>query len=166
MGVSNLLDDAVYLFTIVWAAISWFIFFVSTAYTQNKFGTFMGLAWFAVFFQLFVLVLVIVFQFNDFIYPRRFATFLNSSLVISFLLNVIITDAFIHPSFFGYCVALGVGAMLSAMTDFIWIFYFSLEPNEPLRKRSLKKSYLNKHNNAPNPPQITPKESLDNNYNA
>ncbi|GMM38592.1 hypothetical protein DASC09_059310 [Saccharomycopsis crataegensis] len=125
----------------VFAFCAWIVLFIATAISQHDLnsrivptysyhiarGKIFSFVWWAIFYQLFVFGIALVQSFS--VMGESWMFFCNSHLcnsltIVALIQAILVTDRFIF-SIFNSEIAVGVGALLIAIANFLWLWYFS-----------------------------------------
>ncbi|KAI0800838.1 hypothetical protein C8Q74DRAFT_1192164 [Fomes fomentarius] len=120
-----ILTHYLFLFTTILAVIGWFVAFIGQAVATAQQGNgFVGVLWFAIFVQLFLILGVLHTLATDSIAMHRFQIATFGSIAIVFAVTGVNQGIF---SGFASLDAMAAGWLITAMVDIIWVLYFTSE---------------------------------------
>ncbi|KAG9314156.1 hypothetical protein JVU11DRAFT_4942 [Chiua virens] len=123
LDFTPILTHYLFLFTTVLSILAWFIAFISQAIATAQFGN-VGVPWFAIFLQLFLILGVIHTLATDSIAMHRFQISTFGAVAIVFaVLNVNESIFSNHPAY----DAMAAGWLILAIVDILWVLYFTSE---------------------------------------
>jgi len=114
-----------FLFTSLLAVLAWFIAFIGQIIVTANFGNDrVGVLWFAIFLQLFLILGVLYTLASDSIAMHRFQISVFGAVAIVFAVNGVEAGIFTG---IGSLDAMSVGWLILSMVDIIWVLYFTSE---------------------------------------
>lgn len=138
-AATRIFNDLFYLGTLAFFAASWIILLVGVAYGQSQIevdidfsdsgfsnSRIFSFVWWTLFFQLFAGSVLIYNQIAK-VFDRSLPLYL---ILISLFQTINVTDSYIFITEYHYLTVIGVGALLLSITNFVWLFYFSIIPKE------------------------------------
>jgi SHO1 osmosensor len=125
LDFTPILTHYLFLFTTILAIFAWFIAFISQAIATAHFGhDVVGVLWFAIFLQLFLILGVLYTLASDSIAMNRFQVSTFGSIAIVFAVIGVDTSIF---SGVASRDAMAAGWLILAMVDILWVLYFTSE---------------------------------------
>ncbi|KIY52640.1 hypothetical protein FISHEDRAFT_34889 [Fistulina hepatica ATCC 64428] len=125
LDFTPILTHYLFLFTSILSVIAWFVAFISQIVATAKYGNGdVGVAWFAIFLQLFVILGVLYTLASDSISMHRFQVSIFGSIAIVFA--VVSVNESIYTGR-GALQAMAAGYLILAIVDIIWVLYFTAE---------------------------------------
>ncbi|KAG6873829.1 hypothetical protein C0995_010441 [Termitomyces sp. Mi166 len=125
LDFTPILTHYVFLFTTILAIIGWFVAFIGQVVTTARFGNGgVGVLWFAIFLQLFLILGVIYTLASDSISMHRFQISIFGSIAIVFAVTGVDQGIFTHV---GSRDAMAAGWLILAIVDILWVLYFTSE---------------------------------------
>lgn len=113
-----------FLFTSVLAVLSWFIAFIGQAISEAQGRGFVGVLWFAIFLQLFLILGVLYTLATDSIAMHRLQISIFGAVALVFAVQGV--QAGIYTGL-GAREAMSVGWLILSMVDILWLLYFTSE---------------------------------------
>ncbi|KAF5385300.1 hypothetical protein D9615_001178 [Tricholomella constricta] len=125
LDFTPILTHYLFLFTTILAIIGWFVAFVGQAVSTARFGnSVVGVLWFAIFLQLFLILGVIYTLASDSIAMHRFQISVFGAISIVFAVIGVNQGIF---SRIGSLDAMAAGWLILAIVDILWVLYFTSE---------------------------------------
>nr|UPW42866.1 high osmolarity signaling protein SHO1 [Hypsizygus marmoreus] len=125
LDFTPILTHYLFLFTTILAVIGWFVAFIGQAVSTAQSGNdSVGVLWFAIFLQLFLIIGVLWTLASDSIAMHRFQISVFGSIAIVFSVIGVNQGIFSHqPSL----DAMAAGWLILAIVDILWVLYFTSE---------------------------------------
>ncbi|KAF9011072.1 hypothetical protein BDQ17DRAFT_1233640 [Cyathus striatus] len=125
LDFTPILTHYLFLFTSVLAIASWIVAFVSQAFATAKIGReSVGVLWFAIFLQLFLIIGVLYTLASDSIAMNRFQISVFGAVAIVFSVMGVNMGIFSNA---GSLNAMAAGWLILAMINILWVLYFTSE---------------------------------------
>ncbi|TFK41957.1 hypothetical protein BDQ12DRAFT_703420 [Crucibulum laeve] len=125
LDFTPILTHYLFLFTSILAVVSWFIAFIAQAFATAKFGNGpVGVMWFAIFLQLFLILGVLYTLASDSIAMHRFQISTFGSIAIVFSVIGVNQGIFANV---GSLNAMATGWLILAIVNILWVLYFTSE---------------------------------------
>ncbi|KAG9222419.1 hypothetical protein CCMSSC00406_0002754 [Pleurotus cornucopiae] len=125
LDFTPILTHYLFLFTSILAIVAWLLAFISQAVVTAQIGRFaVGVNWFGIFLQLFVILGVLYTLASDSISMHRFQISIFGSLAIGFAVTGATAGLFANA---GSLNAMGAGWLILSMVDILWVLYFTSE---------------------------------------
>ncbi|TFK56789.1 hypothetical protein OE88DRAFT_1721898 [Heliocybe sulcata] len=120
-----ILTHYLFLFTTILAVVGWFVAFISQAIANASFGhNAVGVLWFAIFLQLFLILGVLHTLASDSISMHRFQISVFGAVAIVFAVQGVNMGIFTGSSSLD---AMAAGWLILAVVDILWVLYFTSE---------------------------------------
>ncbi|KAF9229025.1 hypothetical protein BS17DRAFT_722283 [Gyrodon lividus] len=123
LDFTPILTHYLFLFTTVLAVLAWFIAFISQAIATAQIGN-VGVPWFGIFLQLFLILGVVHTLATDSIAMHRFQISTFGAVAIVFAVLSVNQSIF---SGFAALDAMAAGWLILAIVDILWVLYFTSE---------------------------------------
>ncbi|KAH9937358.1 uncharacterized protein B0H18DRAFT_1206221 [Fomitopsis serialis] len=125
LDFTPILTHYLFLFTAILAVVGWFLAFIAQAIATADFGHgYVGVLWFAIFLQLFLILGVLHTLASDSIAMHRFQISIFGSIAIVFAVTGVNQGIFSgHASL----DAMAAGWLILAIVDILWVLYFTSE---------------------------------------
>ncbi|GLB35770.1 putative plasma membrane osmosensor that activates the high osmolarity glycerol (HOG) MAPK signaling pathway in response to high osmolarity [Lyophyllum shimeji] len=125
LDFTPILTHYLFLFTTILAIIGWFVAFVGQAVATARTGNGqVGVLWFSIFLQLFLILGVIYTLASDSIAMHRFQISVFGAVAIVFAVMGVNQGIFFHD---GALDAMSAGWLILAIVDILWVLYFTSE---------------------------------------
>ncbi|KAG5716470.1 Protein SSU81 [Termitomyces sp. T112] len=125
LDFTPILTHYLFLFTTLLAIIGWFVAFIGQIVTTARLGhSGVGVLWFSIFLQLFLIIGVIYTLASDSISMHRFQISIFGSIAIVFAVIGVNEGIFTHV---GSQEAMAAGWLILAIVDILWVLYFTSE---------------------------------------
>ncbi|KAH7886014.1 hypothetical protein F5I97DRAFT_1809576 [Phlebopus sp. FC_14] len=123
LDFTPILTHYLFLFTTILAILAWFIAFISQAIATAQFGN-VGVAWFGIFLQLFLILGVLHTLASDSIAMHRFQISVFGAVAIVFAVLSVNNSLFSGRAALD---AMAAGWLILAIVDILWVLYFTSE---------------------------------------
>ncbi|KAG6330768.1 hypothetical protein ID866_8324 [Astraeus odoratus] len=123
LDFTPILTHYLFLFTTILAVLAWFIAFISQAIATAQIGS-VGVAWFGIFLQLFLILGVIHTLASDSIAMHRLQISVFGAIAIVFAVIAVNDSIFSGRAPLD---AMAAGWLILAVVDILWVIYFSSE---------------------------------------
>ncbi|KAF9532080.1 hypothetical protein CPB83DRAFT_848305 [Crepidotus variabilis] len=124
LDFTPILTHYLFLLTTILSVVGWFTAFISQCIVQAGGKGGVGVLWFAIFLQLFLILGVLYTLASDSISMHRFQISVFGAIAIVFAVDG--TNAGIYAPM-GAVTALGAGWLILAIVDVLWVLYFTSE---------------------------------------
>ncbi|KAG6851337.1 hypothetical protein H0H93_005735 [Arthromyces matolae] len=125
LDFTPVLTHYLFLFTTILAIIGWFVSFIGQAVSTARLGNgSVGVLWFAIFLQLFLIIGVVYTLASDSISMHRFQISVFGSISIVFAVIGVNQTIFSHV---GSLDAVAAGWLILSIVDILWVLYFTSE---------------------------------------
>jgi len=125
LDFTPILTHYLFLFTTILSIIGWFVAFIGQAVTTAKHGQgFVGVLWFAIFLQLFLIMGVIHTLATDSIAMHRFQISVFGAIAVVFAVTGVNQGIFTGVASLD---AMAAGWLILAIVDILWTLYFTSE---------------------------------------
>ncbi|KIJ65069.1 hypothetical protein HYDPIDRAFT_110965 [Hydnomerulius pinastri MD-312] len=123
LDFTPILTHYLFLFTTILSVLAWFIAFISQAIATAQFGN-VGVPWFAIFLQLFLILGVVHTLASDSIAMHRFQISIFGAIAIVFAVLSVNESIFTGRAALD---AMAAGWLILAIVDILWVLYFTSE---------------------------------------
>jgi len=125
LDFTPVLTHYLFLFTTILAVLAWFVAFIGQAVATARFGhNAVGVLWFSIFLQLFLIIGVIYTLASDSISMHRFQISVFGAIAIVFAVTGVNQGIFSGQASLD---AMAAGWLILAIVDILWVLYFTSE---------------------------------------
>ncbi|TFK77493.1 hypothetical protein BDN72DRAFT_753875 [Pluteus cervinus] len=123
LDFTPIITHYLFLFTTIFAVLAWFIAFIGQAVATALIGS-VGVLWFAIFLQLFLIIGVVYTLASDSISMHRFQITTFGSVAIVFAVQGVDRGLFTRSASLN---AMSAGWLILSIVDILWVLYFTSE---------------------------------------